>query len=73
MPPTKQEWEEFKEKQDAMYNVLLGIPNTDEKGLVFTVNKLCRNHQRLERTVFTMIGILLGSGLIAGGIQVFSG
>ena len=71
--PTKLEWDEFKEKQDAMYNVLLGIPNTDEKGLVFTVNKLCRNHQRLERTVFTMIGILVGLGSIAGGLQLFGG
>ncbi len=69
--PTKQEWDDFKTKQDAIYNVLLGIPGTDERGLVFTVNKVCRNHQRLARTVWTMAGILLGSGAVAGGIRIF--
>ncbi len=54
--------------------VLLGVPGTSDGGLVKEVlnNKkemrdIGKSHGKLKRTVWRMIGMLVGSGVIGGG------
>lgn len=44
--------------------VLLGVPNTADKGLVGLVNKLFNGHIRLKVTVYSLIALLSGLGVI---------
>ena len=48
--------------------VILGIPGTADKGLVGKVNDVCKNHRKLSRNFWILIGILIGSGLLGSGI-----
>jgi hypothetical protein len=50
----------------AIKTVLLGVPDSDDKGLVGQVNDVCESHSKLKTVVFWLIGILIGSGIIAG-------
>ena len=55
--------------------VLLGVPGTDDKGLVgevkdvkLKVNSVARSHGKLKRNFWLLVGALAGSGAIGGGI-----
>ena len=46
--------------------VLLGVPNTDDKGVVGKVNDVCDNHVALKNKVYLAVGLLAGSGILTG-------
>ena len=55
--------------------VLLGVPGTADKGVVgeikqikLNANSLNNRHNKLSRTVYILIGVLIGSGILGGGI-----
>jgi len=45
---------------------LIGV-NGDE-GLVGEIKDLHRNHNKLKQSFWTLVGILVGSGFIGGGL-----
>ena len=54
--------------------VLLGVPNTGDKGLVGFVREerearidLNNRHRKLSKSFWLLIGILSGSGVLGGG------
>jgi len=46
--------------------ILIGV-NGDE-GLVGEIKDLHRNHNKLKQSFWTLVGILVGSGFIGGGL-----
>jgi hypothetical protein len=46
--------------------VLLGVPDTDDKGVVGKVNDVCDNHVALKNKVYLAVGLLAGSGILTG-------
>lgn len=55
--------------------VILGISGTADKGLVgkvndvsHKVNNVVKNHSKLSRNFWILVGILIGSGLLGTGI-----
>ena len=48
--------------------VLLGVPSTQNGGIVGTVNGLRKDHEKLKQTVWVVIAVLAGSGIL--GISI---
>lgn len=48
--------------------VLLGIPGTADKGLVGKVNDVVRGHRKLSKNFWILVGTLIGTGILGGGI-----
>jgi len=55
--------------------VLLGAPNSDDKGLIGEIKDIKKNYYelnhrvgRLSKTVWILIGILAGSGVLGAGL-----
>lgn len=46
--------------------VLMGVPDSAEKGLCGQVAELSESHAQLKRLVYTVIGVLIGSGILGG-------
>ncbi len=44
--------------------VILGV--NGNPGLIDQVNKICTSHDNLKKTVWTLIGVLSGSGVLGG-------
>ena len=60
--------------------VLLGVPNTDDTGLVGEVkaikidcNILNNRHRKLSRNFWILVGILAGTGVVGGSIYQLLG
>lgn len=73
MPPKKQRelLEEIHKTVTILSVTLLGTPGTADEGLVGEYKKLNSNlndlnhrHRRLSKTVWTLIGVLAGTGVI---------
>ena len=60
--------QDIKDDQTEIKTVLLGVPNTDDRGLVGDVKALAEGHGKLKRNFWTLVGILIGSGIIGSGI-----
>ncbi len=58
--------QETHDQVNTLTTVLLGVPDTDEKGLVGKVNDVCEAHAKLKTVVFWIIGILGSAGIITG-------
>lgn len=56
------------EKITTIYTVLLGVPDTQNGGLVDKVNNVCEEHKKLSKNFFILVGVLAGSGLLGGSI-----
>lgn len=64
---TKEHEAMLKESRDTARDlkvVLLG--KNSDKGLVGKMEYLAEDHSKLKRVVWTLIGILIGSGVISG-------
>ena len=48
--------------------VLLGVPDSDDKGLVGKVNESCEKQEKLSRNFWILVSTLVGSGVIGGSI-----
>ncbi len=48
--------------------VLLGV--NGDGGLVEDVKELSKSHYKLKQNVMILIGVLVGSGVLVGGIQL---
>lgn len=55
--------------------VLLGVPDTEDKGLVgevkdvkLNLNNLGKSHNKLKKNFWILVGALVGSGAIGSGI-----
>jgi len=55
--------------------VLLGVPNTEDTGLVgevkdikLTVNGVSKSHSKLKRNFWILVATLVGSGILGSGI-----
>ena len=46
--------------------VLLGVPDTEDKGLCGTVKEVADSHYDLRKVVYALIAFLVGSGLLTG-------
>ena len=49
--------------------VLLGV--NGDGGLVEDVKELSQSHYNLKRNFLLLVGILIGSGVLVGGVQLF--
>ena len=54
------------EKFGILYTVLLGVPNSENTGLIGTVKRDGQRISRLEKNQWLLIGVLFGTGLLAG-------
>jgi len=50
---------------------LYGVPNSPDDGLVGIVRENGHELFRLKRTVWTLIGVLIGSGILGGSLYTF--
>ena len=51
-----------------LHQAVIGIPGTDDKGMIGKLNTLCDEHDKLKIVVYTLIALLVGGGIITGGI-----
>lgn len=51
-----------------LHQAVIGIPGTDDKGMMGKLNTLCDEHGKLKITVYTLIALLIGGGIITGSI-----
>lgn len=65
-----------RDKIQALYTAIVGIPNTDEKGLVGDVKdaldkltKLEYKYNKLNRNFWILVGILSGSGILGANLS----
>jgi len=66
---TEQEWrEELMTKVNSIHQGLYGVPGTDDKGLCGEVKRLAEEQSKLKRYFWTLVGVLVGSGVIGAGI-----
>ena len=68
MPNQKQLIQEIHETVTILKTVLLGVPGTEDNGLVGKVDEVHRSHYRLKRNFYILIGVLVGSGILGTGI-----
>ena len=66
---------EIHDVSTRLETVLLGVPGTSDGGLVkevrdikIDVKELGQSHNKLKRTVWILIGVLAGSGVLGTGI-----
>lgn len=71
----KQMIQETHQTVTQLNTVLLGVPNTDDRGLCgevkdvkLVVSDLGKSHGKLKRNFWLLVGTLAGSGAIGGGI-----
>ena len=71
----KQMIRETNEAVITLTTVLLGVPDTEETGLVgevkevkLNINALDKSHSKLKRNFYLLVGTLVGSGAIGSGI-----
>ena len=65
---------ETHDKVNTIWSVLLCVPNTSNGGLVKKVGEICVSHYRLKKNFYILVGILVGSGVVAGGVwRIFGG
>ena len=60
----KQMIQEIHQTTIQLSTVLLGVPDTADKGLVGLVNRLFNGHNRLKVTVYCLIASLSGAGIL---------
>ena len=72
--------QETHQSVNTLTTVLLGVPNTDDKGLVGEVKQVKLNmkeqwksHNKLSTRVWMLWGIVLAVGVIASGIVTLTG
>ncbi len=65
-----------KKMVQELYTTLLGVPGTEEKGLVRDVKdsfkeiqKVNRKHDKLSRNFWILVGILSGSGILGANLS----
>ena len=66
LPPLREEVAEIKLMVSEIRTVLLGIPDSEERGLCGEVKELSKSHYDLRKTVYTVIAFMVGSGLLTG-------
>ena len=76
----KQLIQETHESVGQLTTVLLGVPGTQNGGLVkevkdvkLDIKELGRSHGKLKRNFWLLIGILIGSGVVGSGIYSLLG
>lgn len=57
---------DIKQEQTVMHTVLLGADGAE--GLVEEVKSLAKGHGKLKRNFWILVGTLVGSGVVGGGI-----
>ena len=67
--------EEIYQTVTQLSTVLLGVPDTEDTGLVGEVkeiklnfNLLCKSHSKLKRNFYIVVATLLASGVLGTGI-----
>jgi hypothetical protein len=61
--------QELSRQVTAIHTCLLGANHgTNDKGLVGKVDEVCKSHYELKRKFYTLVGILVGSGVVSGSI-----
>ncbi len=63
----KQMIQETYENVTRLSTVILGVPGTENGGLVAEVKSLSGSHYRLKKSFWMLIGILIGSGILGAG------
>ena len=65
---------EIHESVTQVKTVLLGVPGTQNGGLVQRVDEVCNSHYKLKRQFYILIGVLIGSGVLGINLwKVFGG
>lgn len=59
---------EIKEDVVEIKTVLLGVPDTEDTGVVGDVKDLKRKHSKLSQRVWILIAFLAGSGVLGAGV-----
>ena len=59
---------EIKEDVTTIKTVLLGVPDTEDTGVVGDVKNLYKRHNKLSKVVWILIAFLAGSGVLGAGI-----
>lgn len=77
-PSNRQLIEEIHGKVIELGTVLLGVPGTDDSGLVGEVKSLKNSHKKLSNKFWILATILAGSGVVGVGeltdvINLFGG
>ena len=65
-PDLRDEVADIKLMVKEIRTVLLGVPESEEKGLCGEVKELSKSHYDLRKTVYTVIAFMVGSGLLTG-------
>ena len=70
--------EETHDTVERLETLLIGIPNTDDRGLVGEVKKINGNiitlferHNKLNRNFWILVSSLAGSGVLGGSIGLW--
>jgi len=58
----------IEKKLEQVATVLLGVPDTDDGGLVEKVKENCQKVDQVNNRLWILIGLLVGSGVIGGSI-----
>jgi len=53
-------------KLERLTTVMLGVPDSDDKGVVGKVNATCDKVDKLSKSFWVLVGILGGSGALTG-------
>jgi len=68
---TEAQWNDLILKVNQIHQGIYGVPDTDEHGLCGDIKSLQESHNKLDKRVWWLIGILSGGGtLAAGGIGI---
>jgi len=68
MPLKRGMLQDVQERMMRIETVLLGVPNTNDKGLVGEVKELKTKYRNLSTRVWLIIVAIAGSGALGGGI-----
>ena len=76
----KQLVQETHQTVTELKTVILGIPGTEDTGLYgevkavkLVVNGVAKSHGKLKRNFWLLVGTLVGSGVIGGGVYSILG
>ncbi len=65
---------EIHDKVTRMETVILGVPDTDNRGLCGEVKNLRKDMNHFKRNFWVLVGVLTGSGVISVGVfQIIGG
>ncbi len=74
MPELEEQLKQISDDVIEIKTVLLGVPNSEDTGLVGDLKDLRKRHNKLSQKFWILVAFLAGSGVLGAGIWgLFSG